>query len=390
MDRVKLYYFSIFLLVISCQQKNLDQTESIIQEIKNKYAPDNRTAIFEITASSSNPVILEGESNLKVAKYELLRLLDSLNIKYTDYVTSLPEKELGTDTMAIINVSVASLRGTPRHSSELVTQALLGTPLKILKEQNGWCFVQTPDKYVAWANTSSIERVDVNQFDEWKNSRKVIFLETSGYSIDTTETKRVSDLVAGNILVLEREDDKYWSVSYPDGRHAFINKGEASQFTQWVSTIEFSKQSIRATAIGLIGVPYMWGGTSTKALDCSGFTRTVFLLHGLMLPRDASQQVNVGKLVDKQKDFSRLEVGDLLFFGNKNEDLTERVVHVGLWLGENEFIHASGDVHISSMDSASEIFDHYNFKRYLRTKRIIDTDEVPHLGINQFFKKIPQ
>ena len=94
-------------------------------------------------------------------------------------------------------------------------------------------------------------------------------------------------------------------------------------------------------------------------------------MHGFILPRDASQQVNSGILVDDSKDFSKLEIGDLLFFGRKNDDGTERVIHVGLWLGDNQFIHASGDVHISSMDSTSDNFDRYNYNRYLRSKRII-------------------
>jgi cell wall-associated NlpC family hydrolase len=127
-----------------------------------------------------------------------------------------------------------------------------------------------------------------------------------------------------------------------------------------------------------MGVPYLWGGTSTKGVDCSGFTKTVYFQHGLILPRDASQQVHVGSLVDENRNFSSLEVGDLLFFGRKTEDGAEKVIHVGMWIGNGQFIHASGDVHISSMDSLSDNFDDYNYNRYLRTKRILGyTDKLP-------------
>ena len=65
-------------------------------------------------------------------------------------------------------------------------------------------------------------------------------------------------------------------------------------------------------------------------------------------------------------------MGDLLFFGRKATDSTsERVVHVGMWIGNDEFIHSSGDVHISSMDSVASNFDDYNRNRYLRTKRLM-------------------
>lgn len=184
----------------------------------------------------------------------------------------------------------------------------------------------------------------------------------------------MTDLVAGNVLELDHESDNSWIVIYPDGRKAMIPKSEASLFQRWKENIEVSDATITSAAKDLVGIPYLWGGTSTKGLDCSGFTKTVYLLHGFVLPRDASQQVQVGDLIDTVKDFSKLEIGDLLFFGRKNEDQSEKVVHVGLWLGNSRFIHASGDVHISSMDSLDDEFDNYNFERYLRTKRIIGAD----------------
>ena len=95
-----------------------------------------------------------------------------------------------------------------------------------------------------------------------------------------------------------------------------------------------------------------------------------------MLPRDASQQVMVGETVDKSGNWADLKTGDLLFFGEKREDGSERVVHVAMWLGNGEFIHASDKVTISSMIATAPNFDAYNFKRYLRAKRILKTGMV--------------
>ena len=73
------------------------------------------------------------------------------------------------------------------------------------------------------------------------------------------------------------------------------------------------------------------------------------------------------------KEFDKLIPDDLLFFGSKATDTTpERVVHVGMWIGNNEFIHSSGKVRISSMDPDAENFDEPNYNRYLRTKRIFN------------------
>jgi cell wall-associated NlpC family hydrolase len=97
-------------------------------------------------------------------------------------------------------------------------------------------------------------------------------------------------------------------------------------------------------------------------------------MNGVIIPRDASQQINAGKIVDVNLDFKELQKGDLLFFGTKaTEEKKQKVVHVGLWLGNDkmEFIHASGNVHISSMDEAQPNYDEMNKNRYLGSKRYL-------------------
>lgn len=80
----------------------------------------------------------------------------------------------------------------------------------------------------------------------------------------------------------------------------------------------------------------------------------------MVIPRDASQQVHTGMSIDSVQNFESLEKGDLLFFGRKATDSTaEKVVHVGMWIGNNEFIHASNMVRISSMDPKAENFDEW-------------------------------
>ena len=154
---------------------------------------------------------------------------------------------------------------------------------------------------------------------------------------------------------------------------AFVKKSDASPYQDWKSSLEPTQESLVATSKTMLGVPYLWGGTSIKGVDCSGFTKTIYFMNGMIIPRDASQQIHEGILVDDTKDFDQLLPGDLLFFGKKaTETSPERVIHVGMWLGNNEFIHSAGNVHISSVDKNSENFDEYNYNRYLRSKRILN------------------
>ncbi|MCD6525503.1 MAG: C40 family peptidase [Desulfuromonas sp.] len=88
------------------------------------------------------------------------------------------------------------------------------------------------------------------------------------------------------------------------------------------------------TAQRFLGVPYRWGGEDRKnGFDCSGLTMVSYRLNGLNLPRNSRMQYRVGRCVAK-KD---LQKGDLVFFATKGGT---RVTHVGMYTGNNRFIHA--------------------------------------------------
>lgn len=357
----------------------VNESEQYIKAIKSEFAPDARVALFDVESTYNNGTyLLKGESNLPEAVRALKQNLKAQNISFLDSIRLLPSAEMEGNTEGVIKISVANLRSKPSHSAELVTQAILGTPVKVYKKEGSWYFIQTPEGYLAWVDYGGVTPFTKNELAIWKAADKVIYLETFGFAYESanTDSQVVSDLVAGNILELEGEETGFYKVKYPQGKVGYIEQSYAQSYEQWVSALKPSGESLVETSKTLMGIPYLWGGTSAKGVDCSGYTKTIFFLNGMILPRDASQQIHIGVEVDSTRNFENLIPGDLLFFGRKATATSpERVIHVGMWIGNNQFIHAMGDVHISNMDHAAEDFDQYNFNRYLRTKRVKDQDE---------------
>jgi len=368
------------LLLAACgetfYEENLLSAE--IEEVKSNYAPDKRVAIFDISANKSgDAIVLKGESNLPEAVNTLMEKLNGADIAFIDSIQLLPGKDIQGKTNGLINNSVSNLRSNPKHSAELATQATLGTPVKIYKKEGDWFLIQTPDKYLSWVDSGGLTELSDEQFNAWKTKPKIIYTKTYGHSyFENNRSTIVADLVAGSVLELLKTSDTFYFVSYPDGRLAYVPKDEAEVYDVWLEELNGSKEALVATSKTLMGVPYLWGGTSTKGVDCSGFTKTIYFLNGMVIPRDASQQIHTGKEVDVNRNFENLEKGDLLFFGRKATDsIKEKVVHVGMWIGNNEFIHASNRVRVSSIDRNAKNFDEFNLNRYLRSKRIFKEED---------------
>ena len=377
-----------FLILASCKEapKEASFLTSAIQEIRAEFAPDKRVVLFDISVEKKGAsFILKGESDRADAVTALKEMLSSKNINFTDSIQTLPSAALEGNTQAVVNISVANLRSKPKHSAELATQATLGTPVKVLKKEGGWFYIQTPDKYLSWVDDGGITLMDAKRFDKWKARDKIIYTKTYGHAYGTGDEKEVvSDLIAGDILEFVKLSDDHFVAAYPDGRIALVRLDEAESYSGWIQNMNPTPVNLVNTSKTLMGVPYLWGGTSTKGMDCSGFTKTIYFLNGMVIPRDASQQVHTGKQIDENKDFKKLEKGDLLFFGRKATDSTkEKVVHVGMWIGNNEFIHASNMVRISSMDADAENYDEFNRTRYLRTKRILKEEDKDLIDLRQ-------
>ncbi|WP_455591958.1 C40 family peptidase [Bacteroides sp.] len=356
--------------------KSLPQTvKKLSEEVRRQYVPDKRVAVFDVDyAVSGRKITVKGVTTSTEAKNALLAGLEKEHYKVTDSLQIIPDStELEGKIWGIVNLSVCNLRVEDDFSSEMMTQGLMGMPVRILQHRS-WYRIQTPDNCIAWVHRVGVHPVTKAELDAWNSAEKVVVTAHYGFTYQKPDvgSQTVSDVVAGNRLRYEgTEGDFYW-VAYPDGRRAYILKTISQTEKEWRAALRQDAESIIRTAYTMMGIPYLWAGTSSKGVDCSGFVRTVLFMHDIIIPRDASQQAYVGEHIDILPDFTNVRPGDLIFFGRKaTPDKKERVVHVAISLGGKRFIHSQGDVHVSSFDPADPEYDEYNLNRLLYVVRVI-------------------
>tara|TARA_Y100001970_G_scaffold283524_1_gene398856 strand:+ start:219 stop:1376 length:1158 start_codon:yes stop_codon:yes gene_type:complete len=368
-----LSFFTLFILN-NCASSTFNKLEFDvrIKQISKKYILDKSLEVNEVAVDLKNQVPTFTGMTTNIDLYnEIKAYSDSLS--FGNDVVLLPDPLLGDSTRGIINVSVAPIRDSSSHTAQMVDQAIMGNWVKILVEKEDWYLCQTHYNYVGWITKSAIHQCTINFISDWtKNAKhRIKTLNSIIYSETNISSIPISDGVLNNRLKITKDLVNWNEVILPDGRVGFIQKKNIELV---VEDKDLTNQSsiVISNALSMKGVPYLWGGNSSKGNDCSGFTQTVFMASGIQLPRDARQQAQVGKLLIDDP----IKEGDLLFFGTG-----DRVTHVGISMGGDKFIHQGskleGKVDIHSLNPKSPIYNSYRKETFLYAKRVIETSNNP-------------
>ncbi|MEO5583645.1 MAG: C40 family peptidase [Saprospiraceae bacterium] len=347
-------------------------TDAILT-VEKKFAPDKRTVIFKaIPHLNQGHWVISGESNDPKATSALLTALKTYGV--IDSIELLPSKALHHKIYGIVTIPVANMRSATGHNSELSNQALCGTLVRIFKSFNGWYYCQTPDDYLGWIDEDAIQPMDSAEINAWTRKRKVIVTSDQSYVVQApiSGSNVVSPLSVGAILPAGTKSKGYYPVIFADGRRGFIPSNNVMDLNLWKiqQAQTLSSDGIIKSAFSFLGRPYLWGGTSGNGMDCSGFTKMIFFEHGLLLPRDASQQVKVGLAIETDSTLKNLIPGDFLFFGRKaGNNLPEKVTHVAIYVGDGKIIHATGFIQEQSLRRGDSTFVEHRLQSLLRATR---------------------
>lgn len=261
------------------------------------------------------------------------------------FAANQPAQIMGT------NVNV---RTSPNTSANIIKK-LSNSRVSILDKLNGWYKISFSGK-TGWVNDHYIKVLTI---DARINANGVNFRQSA-----STSGKIIDSLSKGTRVVI-LDTLAGWHKVKVSGKIGYIS----AKFVSVVDTTAKSSRSTTATTIQLnavedsnnsiakkvidyakkmVGVPYVYGGSSPSGFDCSGFIGYVFKNFGIKLNRSASSMYSNGKKVSK----NALKAGDLLFFDASSRKASGAIDHAGIYLGNDLFIHASssnGEVKITSL-----------------------------------------
>jgi gamma-D-glutamyl-L-lysine dipeptidyl-peptidase len=309
----------------------IERIEALIDEVRERHGGDPRLSVFDVEVVRSNGrLLVRGDLTDPAAAEALARQIRQgagNGMEVEADLRVIPSPDAGLPRAAVVGAMVAPMLRGPEVRESQVSQAVLGTPVEVLRHWRRWYHARTPDGYLGWIHQGYLELGD-GEHELTAESLRI----SLGTPLTDERGTAVGTLPWGARVHLNEDG----TLRLPGGAAA---RGEERLVDPATARDRFpgDPEAVVRTALGWLGSPYLWGGTTPAGVDCSGFVQAVYRLHGVELPRDSDLQAEVGAPADPGADFRASRPGDLLFFAEDEN----RITHVTLSLGGGRIVHAS-------------------------------------------------
>lgn len=286
---------------------------------------DPRTSIFDVKITNyvEGHLTLGGRVLEKSQVDELQRLFSDLKVD-TAAINILHRPSLARMT---VSTNLTGLYEKPTFGMPLSSELCFGTELEILDEERSWVFTRQKDGYLGWAYKPYLTETALPNATHF-----IISPSVELRTMPTEGSEIFSRVVSGTGITVEDVHDQ-WSLISANKR-GWVPSSALRVIKNIPISLEEKRKIILEDSARMMGVPYLWGGTSGNGIDCSGYVRLLHRWVGVDVPRDADMQSEASRRVTEP-----FEVGDLFFFGEGDSD--RDVTHVGISLGGWRMIHSS-------------------------------------------------
>ena len=330
--------------------------QKTLKAVMSSYS-DSRVNLCELTGEyRSGKITLTGrvldQKILQEVKVELRSVYPGAGITSRG-VKVLRKKDPVLFTVA---TNLTSLHKSTSFGAEQMDQMVFGCQVEILQTDGNWVFVRQMDGYLGWTYLPYLHNKPAPAPNHITLFPSVALTDTPSIN-----SYPVTHLMAGTpVQVIEVRDG--WG-RVEANQNGWLPMSTLRAMDDLPSTRETRQRALPIDATRMVGTPYLWGGVSGGGIDCSGLSRLLHKWVGLEIPRDADMQANAGKPVEPP-----FQVGDLLFFGEKNE--SPNITHVAISLGGWKVIHSSRMRNGVYIDNVQEV--HLLRDSYLQSATFID------------------
>ena len=234
---------------------------------------------------------------------------------------------------AVVLKPVANMYSAATEEADVVSQAIYGSNVVCLEEKGDWVKVRTPDQYTGWMPAAWLRRGPAYATGERVAQVDSLFANlyrepdvTRHQPVLTVPFETRLEVVAEP----EKDQGRWIQLRLVDDRPAWTQRGDLA-----FNPAPLSIEAVIALSKRFLGLPYLWGGTSSFGYDCSGFVQMLCRKRGVIIPRDAAPQARWEGVVPVGRE--DLKPGDLLYFGRS----VEKISHTGLYIGDGQFVNAT-------------------------------------------------